>query len=72
MGTRLISLAKTRAMYVATQCKAFFIQVKAGKMKPLNEENIKLLVAQWLRESLALSEEARIEHGPYIAELSFS
>ena len=36
-------------------------------MKPLHEEDLKQLVAQWLREALALSEEARIEFGPYLS-----
>lgn len=68
LGTQRISSAKHRAMYLATHCRELFNSLRAGDMKSFNEEDIKLLVAQWLREALDLSDEARIEHSPYHSE----
>ncbi len=76
LGTRRVSLAKFRAMYVSTRCKSLFYRVRNGEMKALDDSGIddsgiddsgiddsgiKARVAQWLREALALSESA--SHG---------
>lgn len=69
LGTRRISSAKHRAMYLATHCRELFHSLRAGDMKSLNEEDIKHLVNQWLQEAMALSEEARVQSGPYSKEI---
>ena len=65
LGTSNLRLARVRAAYVAAQFNALVMQLRAGAMGMLTEHDIKHIVEQWLRDAVAMTDEARVVFGPY-------
>jgi integrase len=61
LETRHPVVARHRASYVAFRCRAMFSRIRSGLMKQFSESDTNDIVRQWLRESVDMLEEWRVD-----------
>lgn len=69
LGTQSVGQARLRAAFLSYWCRTLIAEVRAGTMKTFTTSDIERLVQHWLRQSLAMTEEARTLYGPYSVQM---